>query len=46
METPSIDTNDDPRVWEQKVALLKGLHIFISENLLILRNILELLGLL
>ena len=46
MEAPSIDTNDDPRVWEQKIALLESFHVFISENLLISRNILGVSGLL
>lgn len=30
MESPSINTYHDPRVWEQQIGLLKGLDVFIS----------------
>jgi hypothetical protein len=41
MKAASIDTNDDPCIWEQQVALLKSLHVFISGNFLVVRNITE-----
>jgi hypothetical protein len=41
MEAASINTNNDPGIWEQQVALLKSLHVFISRNFLAVRNIIE-----
>jgi hypothetical protein len=41
MEAASINTNDDPCIWKQQVALLKSLHVFMSGNFLVVQNIIE-----
>lgn len=30
VEAPPVDSNDDPRIGEQDIRLLKGLDVFIS----------------
>jgi hypothetical protein len=32
VESSSVDSHHDPRVWEEQVGLLEGLYVFIPES--------------